>query len=219
MEVFIFDWWWTSHQPPAHKGLRILRLCLMPSKKMNENPQSNIAWEDSSKVHQNTALWTELMVSWWNSSGTSSQNSPHCSSATKSKSSCVKWLIQQKSLDGSSSCRRTTTSHWDLRTTRKRVKCSTLFSLCKKIRSRTMVILRAWIREKWCSFSEDTPQGEWDKIAEKMTLTLAESGHPVFRAKSPLCRGVLKSKGGGKLSIHYCADLATITTFFARLLL
>ena len=31
---------------------------------------------------------------------------------------------------------------------RMRVKCSTRISLCKKIRSRTMVIPRAWIREK-----------------------------------------------------------------------
>ena len=43
-------------------------------------------------------------------------------------------------------------------------------------------------------------------------LTFAENGHPVFRATSPLSRGTLKSKGGGKLSIHYCADLETITT-------
>ena len=45
-------------------------------------------------------------------------------------------------------------------------------------------------------------------------VTLAESGHPVFRAISPLSRGQLKSKGGGKLSIHYCADLETIETIF-----
>ena len=62
--------------------------------------------------------------------------------------------------------------------------------------------------------SEDSPQGEWDKMAEKMMVTLAESGHPVFRATSPLSRGVLKSKGGGKLSIHYCADQESITTVF-----
>ena len=47
-----------------------------------------------------------------------------------------------------------------------------------------------------------------------MMVTLAESGHPVFRATSPLSRGVLRSKGGGKLSIHYCADSATIETVF-----
>ena len=45
-------------------------------------------------------------------------------------------------------------------------------------------------------------------------LTLAESGHPVFRATSPLSRGKPKSKGGGKLSIHYCADQETIATVF-----
>ena len=45
-------------------------------------------------------------------------------------------------------------------------------------------------------------------------VTLAESGHPVFRATSPLSRGQLKSKDGGKLSIHYCADQDTMTTVF-----
>ena len=48
----------------------------------------------------------------------------------------------------------------------------------------------------------------------KMMVTLAESGHPVFRSTSPLSRGVLKSKGGGKLSIDYCANQDTITTIF-----
>ena len=62
--------------------------------------------------------------------------------------------------------------------------------------------------------SEDSPHGEWDKIAEQMMVTLAESGHPVFRATSPLSRGVLESKGGGKLSTHYYADQETITTVF-----
>ena len=35
---------------------------------------------------------------------------------------------------------------------------------------------------------------------------------PVFRSTSPLSRGVLKSKGGGKLSMHFCADEGTIET-------
>ena len=57
------------------------------------------------------------------------------------------------------------------------------------------------------------------KMAEKMMLEFAESGHPIFRATSPLSRGQLKSKGHGKLSMHYCADWETIQTVFARLLL
>ena len=77
-----------------------------------------------------------------------------------------------------------------------------------------MVISRSWFREKVYSISADCPQGEWDKMAEKMMLTFAESGYPVFRATSPLSRGQLKSKGGGKLSIHYCANQDTITTIF-----
>ena len=68
--------------------------------------------------------------------------------------------------------------------------------------------------KKWSSISEDSPQGEWDNMAEKMMLEFAESGHPIFRATSPLSRGRLKSKGHGKLSIHYCADLETIQTVF-----
>ena len=47
-----------------------------------------------------------------------------------------------------------------------------------------------------------------------MLLEFAESGCPIFRATSPLSRGRLKSKGHGKLSIHYSADLETIETIF-----
>ena len=45
-----------------------------------------------------------------------------------------------------------------------------------------------------------------------MILKFGESGHPVFPSTSPLSRGVLKSKGGGQLSIHFCADGDTIET-------
>ena len=47
-----------------------------------------------------------------------------------------------------------------------------------------------------------------------MLLEFAESGCPIFRATTPLSSGKLKSKGHGKLSIHYCADQATVETIF-----
>ena len=47
--------------------------------------------------------------------------------------------------------------------------------------------------KKW--YSENSPQGVWDNIAEKMLLEFAESGHPVFCATTRLSRGTLKSKG------------------------
>ena len=69
---------------------------------------------------------------------------------------------------------------------------------------------------KWYSAYDSRPQGEWDRVAELMMIKCGESGHPVFRATSPLSRGTLKSKGGGKLSIHFCADGGTIETVFSH---
>ena len=62
--------------------------------------------------------------------------------------------------------------------------------------------------------SENSPQGILDHIAEKMLLEFAESECPIFRATTPLSRGKLKSKGHGKLSIHFAADQETIETIF-----
>ena len=66
----------------------------------------------------------------------------------------------------------------------------------------------------WYSIKEESPQGIWEKIAERMLLEFAEIGCPIFRATTPLSRGQLKSKGHGKLSIHFAADQETIETIF-----
>ena len=71
--------------------------------------------------------------------------------------------------------------------------------------------------KKWYS-SENSPQGAWDNIAEQMLLEFAESGHPTFRATTPLSRGILKSKGRGKLSFHFAADQDTIDTSYRIIL-
>ena len=68
--------------------------------------------------------------------------------------------------------------------------------------------------KKWYSMEENSPQGIWDHIADKMLLEFAESGCPIFRATTPLSRGKLESKGHGKLSIHFTADYPTIETIF-----
>ena len=68
--------------------------------------------------------------------------------------------------------------------------------------------------KKLYSTCDSKPHGEWDRVAELMMIKFGESGHPVFRATSPLSRGTLKSRGGGKLSIHFCADGRTIETVF-----
>ena len=109
-------------------------------------------------------------------------------------------------------CRCSTTFLVDQKTMKKNAgECQTRFSVCKKIWKRTMVIY--WSpgsEKKWYCISEDSPQGDWDSMAERMMLEFAESGHPIFRAS----RGRLRSKGDGILSIHNAADLETIETIF-----
>ena len=76
-----------------------------------------------------------------------------------------------------------------------------------------MVIIGLGSEKKWYSMEENRPQGILDHIADKMLLEFAESGCPIFRATTPLSRSNLKSKGHGKLSIHFAADQETIETF------
>ena len=71
--------------------------------------------------------------------------------------------------------------------------------------------------KKWYP-SENSPQGAWDHIAEDILLQFAESGHPIFRSTTPLSRGQLKSKGRGKLSIHFTADQDTVDTIYRIIL-
>ena len=70
--------------------------------------------------------------------------------------------------------------------------------------------------KKRYSMEENSPQGTWDQIADEMLLEFADSGHPIFRATTPLSRRNLKSKGHGKLSFHYAADHQTIETIFSH---
>ena len=49
-------------------------------------------------------------------------------------------------------------------------------------------------------------------FAEDMLLEFAASGHPIFRATTPLSRGQLQRKGRGKLSVHFTADQDTVDT-------
>ena len=71
--------------------------------------------------------------------------------------------------------------------------------------------------KKWYS-AENSSQGAWNHIADEMLLEFAESGHPIFRATTLLSRGTLKSKGHGKLSIHFAADEHTIETILRIIL-
>ena len=47
--------------------------------------------------------------------------------------------------------------------------------------------------KKWYS-AEKNPQRAWDNIADEMQLEFAESGHPIFRATTPLSRVFSRAK-------------------------
>ena len=95
MEVFIFGWWWTSHQSSTHKSLHIFRFCIVSWKDTRE-PSINHSMGTKIRVVQKfTGIqnfgqnWT---VSRWNSSGIFSQDWIRCSSVKKFKSTVeIEW--------------------------------------------------------------------------------------------------------------------------------
>ena len=64
---------------------------------------------------------------------------------------------------------------------------------------------------QWYSTYNESPGGEWDRVAELMMIKFGES-------TSPLSRGTLKSKGGGKLSTHFLCRWDTIETVFRTII-
>ena len=89
--------------------------------------------------------------------------------------------------------------------------------MCGKFQSRSFI--GPGSQKKWYSMEENSPQGIWDHIADKMLLEFAESGCPIFRATTPLSRGRIKSKGHGKLSNILLQIKKQLRPFFAKLFL
>ena len=79
----------------------------------------------------------------------------------------------------------------------------TVANCAREIPSRSFGLLGPGSEEKWCGTYTDKPDGSWDRMAEDMMLNFSGSGHPMFRASSAFERGELRSKGGGKKSIHF----------------
>ena len=118
--------------------------------------------------------WTDFFVSQWNASGIFSKDSPHCSSATKSKSSCLKWAIHQNLKDGSSSCRCSKTFHWELKTMNRNANwtpTSFLF-LQKDLEQDNGHSSDLDQKRSGYSTFDCRPQGEWDRVAELMLLRI-----------------------------------------------
>ena len=188
--------------------------------KMNQNPQSNTVWEDKLTWFKNSSQYRALdtidgepMEFEWNifPGFTTLQL---CNKVQEFKNKMddpaqfqgrIIWMSMINDI-----------IWWTKDNEQECEFCASLVSICARRFStvRWSVILRTWIRKEAVFYYDRKPQGEWDRVADLMMIKFSESGHPVFRATSPLSRGTLKSKGGGKLSIHFCADGRMIETVF-----
>ena len=56
--------------------------------------------------------------------------------------------------------------------------------------------------EKWYGTCTNRPDGSWNQSVENMIANFSGSGHTIFRASSASETGKLRSKGGGKKSMH-----------------
>ena len=181
--------------------------------KMNENPQSNMAWEDRLTWFKSSPEYRALdridgepMEFEWNIFP--GFTTLRLSVTPEKITGQIIFMSMFKDIS------------WGSKDNKKECESNAqLVSLCaKRFGTGQWSFLGPGSEKKWYSISADSPQGEWDKMAEKMIVTLLESGHPVFRATSPLSRGVIKSKRGGKLSIHHCADFETIEAVFRTII-
>ena len=162
-----------------------------------------------------TETLTESVESRLNSSGTSSQDLTRCSSVTKSKVYCTDWVNATQfhrknstmSMFNDISCGTKDNEQECLAHAR------VVSLVARKFGTGHWLFIGPSSEKKWYSMKEDSPQGIWDKMAEKMLIEFAESGCPTFRATTPSSRSILISKGHGKLSIHFAATQETIETF------
>ena len=97
-----------------------------------------------------------------------------------------------------------------------RIKGQARFYLCEKIFTRKMVILRTWIRKEMVFYSRiqttrrmgQSRRTDDDQIQWKRTPNLPIHESTIQRS----------GKGGGKLSIHFCADGETVETVFRTII-
>ena len=144
---------------------------------MNENPRSNTAWEErltwfksSPEYRTLNRIDGEPIELEWNTfpGFTTLQLSHKVQELLLRLGETPENFLQ----DGLSSCRCSTTSHGDRKTKKKECESNAqLFSLlAKRFGAGQWSFLGPGSEKKWYFISEDSPQGEWDKMAERMLL-------------------------------------------------
>ena len=175
MEVFVFDWWWTSHQSHAHKSLRIHRFCIVSWK---DERQSNVVWEDRFTWFESSRECRALdridgdpMEFEWNMlPGFNTLPLCHKDQKLMSRLSITPekfsvWIIfmVQRHLMGSEDNKKESETYAQLVSLYAKKFGATQWSF---FGPGQWLILRLGSEKKWNSVCANSPQGEWDKIAE-----------------------------------------------------
>ena len=165
-----------------HKKIYVFLDSVLCLGKMSENPKSNIAWEDRLKWFKDSSQYRALdridgepMEFEWNIfPGFTTLQFSHKDQELllrlgETPEKFTGRIIFMSMFNDIS---------WGSKDNKKECESSVqLVSLyAKRFEAGQWSFLGPGSEKKWYSFSEDSPQGEWDRIAEQMMLTFAESG-------------------------------------------
>ena len=178
----------------------------------NQTLSERTSWRGS-KVHHNTELWTQLMVSQWNSSGILSQDSPHRSSATRVQEFVSKMSEVPEDLTG----RIIFMSMFNDITWRSKdnaQECELSAQLvsiyAKRFSPRRWSFLGSGSEKKWYSTHDS-------KTTRRMWQSRRADDDNIQWKRIPSLP--LKSKGGGKLTIHSALTGERLNLFFEQVFL
>ena len=201
---------------PAHAKMYVFTDSVLCLGKMNGNPQSNYAWEDRLTWFKISSVYRALDTIDGEPKELERNTFPGFTTLQLVRS--VQELLSKMSIQPEDFTGRIifmsmfNDISWGSKDIEQECELSAqLVSIySRRVSPGKWSFLGPGSEKKWYSTHEHKPQGELDRVAEQMMIKFTENGHPVFRATSPLSRGTLKSKGGGKLSIHFCADGDTV---------
>ena len=167
-----------------HKKVYVFSDYVLCLGKMNENPQSNYAWVWQIDVVQKFIRIQNFGQNWWWADGIRVEYFPRFQ--PQSPRVTVKIECNTRKIHWTGHLHVDVQRHLTKDNKKDCESCAQLVSLyAKRFGAGQWSFLGPGSEKKWYSISEDSPQGEWDRIAEQMMLTFAESKHPIFRSTSP----------------------------------
>ena len=170
--------------------------------KMNENPQSNTHWEDKLTWFKKFTTIQNFGRNWWWANGIRVEYFPGFTTlqlCDKVLEFISKMCEKPQEFTG----RIIFMSMFNCISWGSKDNRQPRFYLCEKIFTRKMVIPRTWIRKEVVFYS-------WLQTTRRMGQSRRTDDDKIFRK--------LKSRGGGKLSIHFCADERTIENVFRTII-